>query len=51
VDLYSPAVQWQAKTTIADLSPGHHDVIIRVAHRKNARASGYFIDLDAIEVF
>jgi hypothetical protein len=51
LDLYSPVVQWQAKATIAGLPLGRHDVVIRVARRKNADASDYYIDLDAIEIF
>jgi hypothetical protein len=49
VDLYGPAIVWQAQTTVADLSPGPHRVAIRVLHQKNPAANGYYIDIDSIE--
>ena len=51
VDLYSPVIQWQARTIIAGLPRARHNVVIRVARQKNANASDYYIDVDAIEVF
>ena len=51
LDLYSPVVKWQAGTTFAGLPASAHDIAIRVAHRKNVASKGYFIDVDAIEVF
>jgi len=51
VDLYSPDVRWQTWTTVAGLPAGIHQVSVRVARRRNAASTGYFIDVDAIEVF
>jgi 4-amino-4-deoxy-L-arabinose transferase-like glycosyltransferase len=51
VDLYSPVTEWQARTTIAGLPRARHNVVIRVARGKNGKATDYYIDVDAIEVF
>jgi hypothetical protein len=51
VDLYSAKAEWQAQTTIDDLSPSLHDVTIRVLHEKHPDATGYFIDIDFVEIF
>jgi len=51
VDLYSPDIRWQTWTTVSGLPAGIHQVSVRVAHRRDAASTGYFVDVDAIEVF
>ncbi|HEV2201771.1 MAG TPA: hypothetical protein VGR73_18275 [Bryobacteraceae bacterium] len=49
VDLYDPAIVWQAHSVIAGLPPGSHRVAIHALHQKDPAANGYFIDVDSIE--
>jgi hypothetical protein len=51
VDLYSSEIQWQVQTTIDGLSDSTHDVTIRVLRDRHPAASGYFIDIDFVEIF
>jgi len=51
VDLYSPVTRWQSATVFAGLTPGRHSVSIQVAHRKQPASTGYYVDVDALEVF
>lgn len=50
IDLYSQATLWQAATTFTDLSPGRHEVKIRVTGRRNEKASDAFVDVDGFVV-
>jgi hypothetical protein len=51
VDLYSPTVVWQAKTTISGLTVGPHRVSIVVLNEKRPEAADSYVDLDAVRVF
>ncbi len=51
IDLYSHDAKWQQATTISGLGPGEHQIAIRVVEQKNNASSGYYVDLDSIEVF
>jgi bacillopeptidase F len=48
VDLYAPAIEWQAVTTFGGLPAGRHTVEIRVAGRRDPASSGSFVDIDAL---
>jgi hypothetical protein len=50
IDLYSPKVVWQARTSFRDLAPGKHTLELIVAGRKSAAAADQYIDLDAFIV-
>ncbi|NWF76914.1 MAG: hypothetical protein HXY53_10200 [Nitrospirae bacterium] len=50
VDLYSPSPQWQVILRKTGLSSGSHTVGIEVSGQKNASSTGYYIDLDALQV-
>jgi C1A family cysteine protease len=50
VDLYSPSPQWQVILRKTGLSSGSHTVGIEVSGQKNPGSTGYFIDLDALQV-
>ena len=50
VDLYSPAVAWQAEFTISGLPIGKHTLAIRVLPEKNAASTGRFVDIDSLVV-
>ncbi len=51
VDLYSPTPQYQVVLQKTGLSPGTHTGTIEVSGQKNPSSTGYFIDIDAFEVF
>jgi hypothetical protein len=50
VDLYGPAVQWQASATFGGLKPGKHTIQIQVLGRKRSESTGSFVDVDAFVV-
>ena len=50
VDLYSPKVVWQSRTSFGGLAPGYHTFELTVAGRKDAAASDRFVDVDALVV-
>ncbi len=50
VDLYSPAVTWQAEFTVSGLPMGKHTLAIRVLPEKNAASTGRFVDIDSLVV-
>jgi len=50
VDLYGPAVEWQARTTYGNLNLGAHTIQIQVLGRKRPESKGSFVDVDAIVV-
>jgi glycosyltransferase involved in cell wall biosynthesis len=50
LDLYSPGVQWQARTKFCCLGEGLHSVVVRVTGRNSAASTGRFIDLDSFVV-
>lgn len=50
LDLYSYNNAWQSRVTIADLSPGFHEVAIRATGKQNPAATGHVIDIDSIEI-
>jgi hypothetical protein len=50
IDLYSPAVEWQASSRFCCLGPGKHAAVIRVLGQKNAGSTGQFVDLDGFRV-
>ena len=47
IDLYSPKVQWQARTEFCCLAPGRHLVVLRATGEKQPQSQGVYIDLDA----
>jgi hypothetical protein len=50
VDLYSPAVEWQASSRFCCLGPGKHVVVIRVLGQNSPGSTGQFVDLDGFRV-
>ncbi len=50
VDLYAAETAWKSRTRYAGLGSGRHIIDIRVSGQKNPRASGGFVDLDALIV-
>jgi hypothetical protein len=50
IDLYSPKIVWQSRTTFRDLAPGKHTFEVTVAGRKDAAATDRYIDIDALIV-
>jgi hypothetical protein len=48
VDLYSPAILWQASTTFGGLSPGNHSLQLMVSGRKDTSATDRYIDIDTL---
>ena len=50
VNLYAAETLWQSSTRIAGLQQGIHTFELRVTGRKDQKASGRFVDLDAIRV-
>jgi hypothetical protein len=50
VDLYSSALQYQAKIKYSGLAAGSHTLKIDVLHTKNAASSGYQVGVDAFDV-
>lgn len=48
VDLYSPRITWQARTTFGGLKPGKHVLQIAVSGRKDAAASDRYVDVDEL---
>jgi len=49
LDLYSPKVEWQSRTTYK-LGSGRHVAVITVLPKKNPKSADRFIDVDAFEV-
>ncbi len=47
LDLYSPTVQWQARTKFCCLEPGRHLVLLRATGQKRPEAKEAYVDLDA----
>jgi hypothetical protein len=47
IDLYSPNVQWQARTEFCCLAPGRHLVVLRATGEKQPQSRDAYIDLDA----
>jgi hypothetical protein len=47
IDLYSPTVQWQARTSFCCLPAGRHLVTLRATGEKQPRSQDTYIDLDA----
>jgi hypothetical protein len=47
VDLYSPTVQWQARTQFCCLAPGRHLVVLSATGDKQPKSQDAYIDLDA----
>jgi hypothetical protein len=50
VDLYAPSTQWQQSVNYANLGPGVHTIHIAVSGQRNPSSSGYFIDVDRLDV-
>jgi hypothetical protein len=50
VDLYSPTIDWHARTTFDGLPPGNHSLDLMVSGRKDASATDRYIDVDALIV-
>lgn len=50
IDLYAPATAWQSRRRYGELGPGAHVLEIRVTGQRNSRATGCFVDLDALIV-
>ncbi|MBI4714846.1 MAG: cadherin-like beta sandwich domain-containing protein [Nitrospirae bacterium] len=50
VDLYSPNRRYPVVLERLGLAPGPHTAVIEVSGQKNARSTGYYIDIDAFEV-
>lgn len=48
VDLYSPKIKWQERTTFGDLKPGRHVFEVTVSGRKDAGATDRFVDVDEL---
>ena len=47
IDLYSPNVQWQARTQFCCLAPGRHLVVLSPTGEKRPQSQDAYIDLDA----
>jgi len=50
IDLYSPRIEWQSRTTFRDLPPGKHTFELTVTGRKDAAATDRHVDVDALIV-
>ena len=50
LDLYSPQIEWQRRTTFGNLPAGRHLALITVRPDKNPKSSDRFVDVDALEV-
>jgi hypothetical protein len=50
IDLYSPTIVWQSRTTFGGLAAATHTFELTVTGRKDAPATGRFVDLDALVV-
>ena len=50
VNLYSAQTAWQTSLNISGLSSGMHTFELRVTGRKDKKASGSFVDLDAVKI-
>ena len=48
LDLYSPAIVWQASSTFEALPPGVHTLAVRVLGKKNPASEDYYVDLDRL---
>jgi hypothetical protein len=48
VDLYDSGIVWQNPVRFCCFQPGRHVVAIKVSGKSNAKASGRYVDLDAI---
>ena len=51
IDLYGRNVRWRSKSRIGGLTPGRHELTLRVMPEKNPASSDFFVDLDAITIF
>ena len=47
IDLYAPQIVWQARAVFGNLTPGVHEVEVKVLGRHNSHSSGDFVDIDA----
>jgi hypothetical protein len=50
VDLYSPKIAWQSRTSFEGLAEGNHTFEVTVSGRKAAAATDRFVDVDAFVV-
>lgn len=50
VDLYSPEIHWQSRTTLSGLSDGEHVLEVRVLKDKHPDATDRYLDVDEIIV-
>jgi hypothetical protein len=50
LDLYAPNTAWKSRRRYEGLGPGGHVIEIRVTGQRNPRATGCFVDLDALIV-
>jgi hypothetical protein len=50
MDLYSPAIEWQAKRRFCCFAAGRHLLVIRVAGKADPQSSGRFVDVDGLIV-
>ena len=50
IDEYTSGIQWSQKMVFSGLKPGPHTIEIRVAGKKNATSSGYYVDVDRLIV-
>ena len=50
IDLYAPAVEWQASSQFCCLGPGKHVAVIRVLGQNSPHSTGQFVDLDGFRV-
>lgn len=50
IDLYSPKIVWQSRTTFGGLAPGKHTFEVTVEGLKDDAATDRFIDIDALIV-
>jgi hypothetical protein len=48
IDLYSPAVEWQASTTFDGFTPGRHTIEIHALGREGPGSPEAYIDVDAV---
>ena len=50
VDLYSPDIHWQSRTTLSGLGGGEHVLEVRVLEDKHPNATDRYVDVDQIIV-
>ncbi|MEO8097308.1 MAG: hypothetical protein ABI811_06360 [Acidobacteriota bacterium] len=50
INLYAPQTTWKSSARLAGFSPGPHTLELIVTGRKDKKASGTFVDLDAVTV-